>query len=351
MQHRNILSGDPLDPRCERVVRTMATGGDARITLDPESGLNRYLCAPRPSPALAYASSTANDLSIDAFDHVLSNIDVAMSYGAALDVIRDRIRAAYDLRSDTSIVIAPSGTDLEYVGLAVARDRAPGGILNILLGADEVGSGCVNSAHGRFFAEQTALGISTVPGTPVAGIGLVELTDIAVRDQQGRARRSGEIADHIDAAATTAAARGLHTVVHVVHGSKTGLVLPEPEDLDGLIARHGDTITIVVDACQARITPGAIAFYLARGAIVLLTGSKFMGGPPFSGFALVPAGTPMPTLPPASHTYLHGPNGLWFGRDATCCRTGPIPASGSGCRPRSTNWNGFANYRCRPSDP
>ena len=29
--------------------------------------------------------------------------------------------------------------------------------------------------------------------------------------------------------------------------------------------------------------------YLERGAIVFVTGSKFMGGPPFSGFALVPA--------------------------------------------------------------
>jgi selenocysteine lyase/cysteine desulfurase len=44
----------------------------------------------------------------------------------------------------------------------------------------------------------------------------------------------------------------------------------------------------VVDACQARITSEAIAQYLARDAVVFLTGSKFMGGPPFSGFALVP---------------------------------------------------------------
>ncbi|HEX2764812.1 MAG TPA: hypothetical protein VHM92_13340, partial [Allosphingosinicella sp.] len=40
---------------------------------------------------------------------------------------------------------------------------------------------------------------------------------------------------------------------------------------------------------QARITSPAIADYLAREAIVFVTGSKFMGGPPFSGFALVPA--------------------------------------------------------------
>jgi len=46
----------------------------------------------------------------------------------------------------------------------------------------------------------------------------------------------------------------------------------------------------VVDACQARITTQAIHDYLQRGMIVFVTGSKFMGGPPFSGFALLPPG-------------------------------------------------------------
>jgi hypothetical protein len=32
-----------------------------------------------------------------------------------------------------------------------------------------------------------------------------------------------------------------------------------------------------------------VAAYLSRGCAVFLTGSKFMGGPPFSGFALLPA--------------------------------------------------------------
>jgi hypothetical protein len=37
--------------------------------------------------------------------------------------------------------------------------------------------------------------------------------------------------------------------------------------------------------------------YLARGAIVFVTGSKFIGGPPFSGFALVPAALAAAALP------------------------------------------------------
>jgi hypothetical protein len=82
---------------------------------------------------------------------------------------------------------------------------------------------------------------------------------------------------------------GRRSLVHIVHGSKTGLVLPELPEIDALLAEHGDDVSLVVDACQARITSEALHAYLDHGAIVFLTGSKFMGGPPFSGFALVPA--------------------------------------------------------------
>ena len=45
----------------------MTGGGDGRILLDPATGLNRYHSAPRPREVLAYASSTANDISAKAF--------------------------------------------------------------------------------------------------------------------------------------------------------------------------------------------------------------------------------------------------------------------------------------------
>jgi hypothetical protein len=274
----------------------MTTGGDGRIRLDPRTGLNRYHSAPRPSPVLAYASSTANDISPRAFDRVealLPKLGPDLSgraYAARLEALRGRIRRAYSLADQVDIVFAPSGTDLEYVALACAAGRGEGGTHNILLGADEVGSGCIHSAFGRYFARETALGLATVPGDPVPGLGetRVGMIDVPVRDDQGRARPSFEIAARMDRAAREAGAERRHVLVHVVHGSKTGLILPGLDDLDRMRESHGESVTLVVDACQARITSPAIADYLARDAIVFVTGSKFMGGPPFSGFALVP---------------------------------------------------------------
>ena len=278
------------------LTRLMTTGGDARIVLDPATGLNRYHSAPRPGEVLSYASSTANDISAEAFAHagaLLAQIGPNLSgadYASRLEALRGRIRSAYCVPGDVDIVWAPSGTDLEYVALACAAGRGAAGTHNILLGADEVGSGCVHSAFGRYFAHETALGVATVPGDPVPGLGEahVEMVDVPVRDGHGRARPSSEIADRMDRAIAEAGAAGRHVLVHVVHGSKTGLILPSLSDIDLLVAKNRDSVTLVVDACQARITSPAIADYLKRGAMVFVTGSKFMGGPPFGGFALVP---------------------------------------------------------------
>src|SRR6478672_10087130 len=255
--------------------RLMTSGGDARLVLNPETGLNRYYSAPRPSAALAYASSTANDVSAAAFarvEAVLAELGAAPSpavYAERLEAMRGRIRAAYQVPDDVRIVFAPSGTDA------------------VLLGADEVGSGCIHSAHGLYFANETALGVATAPGDPVPGLGgvHVELVDLAVRDRMGRVRPSHYLTERMLASVAAARAASRHSLVHIVHGSKTGLILPSLADVDRLT---GDA-TLVVDACQARITSQAVNDYLARDAIVFVTGSKFMGGPPFSGFALVPA--------------------------------------------------------------
>ena len=275
----------------------MTTGGDGRIRLDPATGLNRYHSAPVPSALIAYASSTANDISAGAFaqtERILSELGRGLSgddYAGRLERLRQRLRAAYDLDDEVAIVFAPSGTDLEYVALACVAERGSG-VHNILLGADEVGTGCIHSAHGHYFADVTALGIATEAGKPVPGLGGVEvdLVDIKVRDASGRVRPSAAIAERMESSLEGAEAAGKHGLIHVVHGSKTGLILPGETELDRLQERFGPNSTLVVDACQARITAKAVNDYLNRGAIVFVTGSKFMGGPPFSGFAFVPAG-------------------------------------------------------------
>lgn len=275
----------------------MTRGGDARIVLDPQTGLNRYSSAPCPRDVLAFASSTANDLSPEAdawlrdrFPDGVAHLLDGFAYSQCLEGLRDAIRTAYNLDRGVDVFFAPSGTDLEYVGLAAAVGRRPGGVVNLLLGADEVGSGCIHSAAGAFFAHETALGLAVEPGAPVPGLALVAMSDTPVRSECGAAHASGWLAHDLGEAIERALAEGRFPLVHIVHGSKTGLVMPGIDDVAILQARFGNDAGFVVDACQARITSAAICEYLERGMTVFVTGSKFMGGPPFSGFALLPPG-------------------------------------------------------------
>ena len=279
----------PLDRQARETVRLLASGGDERITLDPVTGLNKYFSGPYPRQAQAFASSTANDMSPEAFGRAVELASAPKgTYAERLDSLRARIASAYRLDANCRIVFAPSGTDLEYVALAAAGDEAGAGVHNVLLGADEVGSGCRLSAHGMYFATTTGCGVPSVPGERVAGLEQVSLVDIPVRCAKGLAHDSETMTARIGAEIAAARALGRRALVHVVHGSKTGLILPELREIDALLAGHGEQVSLVVDACQARITSEALHAYLGRGAIVFLTGSKFMGGPPFSGFALVP---------------------------------------------------------------
>lgn len=276
--------------------RLLTTGGDERIVSAHADGTNRYFASPFPRDTVTYASSTANDISADAFAYIgrlaadmeLDRDLSPAAYGQALDALRRRLRAAYGLAANTAIAFAASGTDLEFIALEAVKARAVAGVRNVLLGADEVGSGCILSAHGRYFADSTATGHPTEKGRTVAGLETVDLTEVPVRDDDGNAYDSGTIAAAMRKAVDATLGEGLHPLLHIVHGSKTGLILPTLADIKALVADYGDRLSLVVDACQARVTTEAIHDYLDMGAIVFVTGSKFMGGPPFSGMAFLP---------------------------------------------------------------
>jgi hypothetical protein len=71
--------------------------------------------------------------------------------------------------------------------------------------------------------------------------------------------------------------------------SKFGWRAPSQGCLDAIAQHWGDKVLVVVDACQMRLGRRRLRFLLDRGCMVLVTGSKFFGGPAFSGALLVPS--------------------------------------------------------------
>jgi hypothetical protein len=298
----------------------MGTGGDVRIKLDPETGLNAYGCSSRPRPwAVTFASSTASSISERGYAGAEAArreiLGHALAHGAeagrqaASEAVRRALGAHYQLPEGARIVLAPSGTDGELCALAVAH-LGPGGasLANLLVASEETGTGVPLAAAGRHFDRLTARGVSVVRETVIEGFPPdVELNVITVRDPEGRIRPQAALAAECAAKVSAAVGRGRRVLLHVMDQSKTGLVVADA------VAAVGERpeVDVLVDACQARLSAAAVGRYLRRGFMVLLTGSKFFTGPPFAGALL---------LPPAVARRLDGaralPRGLgdYFGR-------------------------------------
>jgi hypothetical protein len=275
-------------------------GGDDRLTLDPATARNRYLCQPWPQPeVISFASCTASAISVDAFaaaERVRQDLLAAAMtcpvdsvLARASDQITAELLVHCGAEDIAEAVLSASGTDatLLLTGL-LAAEHPRDTITTILMSPGETGSGVPEAVQGRHFAPCTASGVAVEKGGRVDGFppGLSMVT-VALRTDDGLPRDEAVIAAECEAAIEAALARG-RVVLHAIDGSKTGLAAPQLLALDLLAARFEGRLDIVVDACQFRIEPERLRGYLERGWPVLVTGSKFFGAPGFCGAVLFP---------------------------------------------------------------
>jgi hypothetical protein len=318
----------------------MATGGDIRLRTDPETLLNGYGCSHRPRPwAITFASSTASSVSergymaadaarLRANRAALAEHDERTSIKTCLEEVREELARLLQLEFGTEIVLSASGTDAELLALALTHigGNADAPICNILVGPEETGRGVPLAARGFHFAVDTALQEQVTPGTLIAGFRPdTRLCSIAVRDSDAQLKPIEAIEADIRDAVKKAMARGERVLLHALDLSKTGLMAPRPSLLGELRRIYGCKFDIVVDACQTRLSPSSIGRYLALGAVVLITGSKFFTGPPFSGAALIPRAIAgrlaIRKLPSGLNDYFSQDDFFSGGRAASMCRS------------------------------
>ncbi len=292
---------DPLRQLSAPLERLLTCGGDTRLRLDPASQLNAYGCRPFPRPeAFTFASSTATSISDRAYAAVaaarqdLLRDSAAMGFERAFDAhmsaLRDDLETQLDLRdTGCAVVFSPSGTDSQLHAISVTRALLGAPLVSVITAADETGSGTAFVACGRHFNDMTAQGVAVAKGGPI--VGLTEGTEsIAVpsRDERGTLRSSDEIGGDITRAIAGSVAAGKRVLLFAMDRSKLGLRSPSLDVLRWIAATSSDDVQVVVDACQARVGRKRLRWYLERGFMVLLTGSKFFTGAPFSGALLLP---------------------------------------------------------------
>jgi hypothetical protein len=278
----------------------MVAGGDARLHLTPNTHLNGYGCQPWPRPQeISFASTTASTISqpayfaADAAFQILSNADnrrpLKYVFEELVEKVRQDIKALFELDATAEVVLSPSGTDSELHALFLANCVLQKPITSVVVAADETGNGVNLAASGRHFDSITSVGRRVIKGEPIIGFATQALNvPVAARDRNGHARSSAEIDEDVHRCVAKAVDEGRGVALHVMDHSKTGARHPSRECLCEIASIYKNSVQIIVDACQARLSRNRLKWYLDQQCMVLVTGSKFFTGPPFSGALIVP---------------------------------------------------------------
>jgi len=283
--------------------RVLVGGGDPRLKIDPVRGVNPYGCEALPCPdTLSFASSTATSISQPAYDRAEDArlslmrsaivIGIEAAFDARIEAMRDELKACLGLtRTGADVVFSPSGTDAQLQALLLARSLLGPALTTIILAADQTGSGTVCTARGQHFSAATANGNSVCKGEPITGLAdSVTSVALPLLDTNGDFRSDAAADLQVLDAIEQSVAGGTGVVLQIMDSSKLGWRAPSDQCLDEIALRWPDQVLVVVDACQMRLGRARLRKYLDRGYLVIVTGSKFFTGPPFSGALLVPAG-------------------------------------------------------------
>lgn len=104
----------------------LTEGGDDRLVLNPQTGVNKYFCKPEYTEDVIFRGSCTCNLPSKLGYEAAQNAYEALKSGeATIDSImedaRSRLLKAYNLPEGTGVFLTPSGSDAEYIPLMFCR--------------------------------------------------------------------------------------------------------------------------------------------------------------------------------------------------------------------------------------
>ncbi len=204
--------------------------------------------------------------------------------------IRERFFAAFNIKSEKiDFVLTSSATDAEFIPLSLALNSTTDDLLNIVVAPNEIGSASVSAAKGTHICQITPAGAAVQPSLSLDGISLerIETHQVKIREKDGELRCVESIHEEIANQVQEGVAEGKRILLHLIDCSKLGARIPSLDFVDSLKKQYGEKIQVIIDAAQMRIDPRLLHNYLSKNWLILVSGSKFFGGPPFSGGVLI----------------------------------------------------------------
>jgi hypothetical protein len=280
----------------EAFERALVSGGDERIAVDPQTGRTRYH-TPRGKghDETWFSSSTASAISPRGYDAAwkayrsLADAADVQSVSGWFDRVRSRLLALFGIAGSEAILSA-SGTELEIVTLFLARSIMRGPVTNLIVGPAETGRGVPLGAAGRHFLDSAPFAEKVERGEIIEGFDADQCVTkvVEIRDGLGAALTSDVIDRDVVRRVDEDVSSGRSVLIHLLDCSKTNRSGLRRSTASELLEKYGGRVLVVVDSCQLRCTQEQIRADLRAGFMVMITGSKFAGGPPFTGAILLP---------------------------------------------------------------
>jgi hypothetical protein len=274
---------------------SLTLGGDDRSLILESVRTNKYHIKPQPVDAahVFRGSCTGNPPTQRGYDaakklyNKLAGLEVE-SLGSAVEGVFDdqraRLSKLLDLPEGAEIILCPSGSDAEYIPLAIARAiKGDAHITNGITQLREIGAGSAPASVGKYFSTHAPL-LGRLPDDAefLTGFEGIDGATISAREKDGNVVDASQEMDNF---ANAAFSKGAYPIIHGVFGGKTGLRDTKmPGSIEG-----GDKSLGVVDACQARFSLEELHQWLEQDSLVLFTASKFYQAPPFCGAVIVPS--------------------------------------------------------------
>ena len=263
------------------IEKYISSGGDERIVPLEDGRIKYNLNVTNYTELLSRGSCTCNTLNDISFTALNAIRDTDESFLSLRNKHEEKIKKIFNFEDQDSfdVVFAPSGSDLPYIPLIFSKILYPEKNAKVLLTCpEELGSGSQMAYLGKYYSTMGPQGHNFEKGDDIN-------LQYSVSVERFSARNSnGEILDHLESMTRIIENDKDHALVgSLVIGSKSGI-----EDDISVIPKENDDTMWVVDLCQFRNSKQLVNNLLDKGAMVMITGSKFYMSPPFSGAMLIP---------------------------------------------------------------
>ncbi len=256
----------------------LTRGGDSRIELNRQ-GVNGYGYPPHPLQHWhgfgACTASAISPLAYEAARHLHERLPDPLPPESGLAEWQ-RIRARFmawthlDDLAGLRLVLAASGSDAHRLAAWLTRNQSLQTWVSVMADPAETGSRIPAMLQN--------------PGEA----GHERLQIIPVRNADSHCRPSAQVDADFE--------EQIHRLQREGHGvrligldvSKTGRVIPEAATVFRIRQRYGPVVPVIIDASQFRLSAAELRRYLEADCLVIVTGSKFLGGPAFAGALLIP---------------------------------------------------------------